>query len=488
MGEMETVKQRATPTQDAGAILDRLRSIVGRQAVLTDAAALAPHLTEWRGLYRGEATALVRPGTTAQAADVVAACAAARVAMVPQGGNSGLVGGAIAHAEPGRPEIILSASRLNRVREVDAANYTMTVESGCVLAELQAVAEEANRLFPLSLGAEGTCQIGGNISSNAGGINVLRYGNTRDLVLGLEVVLPDGRVYEGLRGLRKDNTGYDLKQLFIGAEGTLGFVTAATCKLYPRPGSVATAMVAVTDPAAAIELYGRARDQLGDALTAFELIGRLPLQLVLDHIPGTREPLDRAHDWYVLLELAPAGSDAQDRLENFLARWHHAGAIVDGMLAQSEAQRDALWRLRHSISEAEKHGGAGIKHDVAVPVSRVSEFIDKAGAAAMAQVPGAQIVAFGHLGDGNIHFNLQQPPDMDAEAFLDHWEAVSRLVHTTANDFGGSFSAEHGVGAMKRDELARLRGGVEYELMRTLKQTLDPNGLMNPGKLFPAAD
>ena len=488
MGEMETVKQRATPTQGAEGILDRLRSIVGPQAVITDAAALEPHLTEWRGLYRGDATAMVLPGTTAEAAAVVTACAAARVAMVPQGGNSGLVGGAIAHAKPGCPEIILGASRLNRVREVDAANYTMTVEAGCVLAELQAVAEQANRLFPLSLGAEGTCQIGGNISSNAGGVNVLRYGNARDLVLGLEVVLPDGRLYEGLRGLRKDNTGYDLKQLFIGAEGTLGFVTAATCKLYPRPGSVATAMVAVSDVTAAIELHGQARDELGGALTAFELIGRLPLQLVLDHIPGTREPLDRAHDWYVLLELAPAGGDAQDRLENFLARRHATGAIDDGMLAQNVAQRDALWRLRHSISEAEKHGGAGIKHDVAVPVSRVAEFIAQAGAAAVARVPGARIVAFGHLGDGNIHFNLQQPPGMDRDAFLDHWEEVSRIVHTTAHEFAGSFSAEHGVGAMKRDELARLRGGVEYELMQTLKQTLDPHGLMNPGKLFPAAD
>ncbi|UCG74114.1 MAG: FAD-binding oxidoreductase [Chromatiales bacterium] len=485
---METVKQRGAPTQDAGAILDRLRSIVGPQAVLTEPAELEPHLTEWRGLYRGEATALVLPGTTAEAADVVAACAAARVAMVPQGGNSGLVGGAIAHAEPGRPEIILGAGRLNRIRELDAANYTITVEAGCVLADLQAAAEAAHRLFPLSLGAEGTCQIGGNISSNAGGINVLRYGNTRDLVLGLEVVLPDGRVFDGLRGLRKDNTGYDVKQLFIGAEGTLGFVTAATCKLYPQPGSVATAMVAVPDVAAAIGLHGSARDQLGGQLSAFELIARLPLQLVLDRIPGTREPLDRIYDWYVLLELAPAARDAQAQLEAFLAGRLESGAIIDGMLAQNEAQREALWRVRHSISEAEKQAGAGIKHDVAVPVSRVAEFIDKAGAAAVAQVPGAHVVVFGHLGDGNIHFNLQQPPGMDRQAFLDRWEAVSRVVHTVAHDFGGSFSAEHGVGAMKRDELARLRGGVEYELMRTLKRTLDPHGLMNPGKLFPAAD
>ena len=302
------------------------------------------------------------------------------------------------------------------------------------------------------------------------------------------MVLPDGRIYEGLRGLRKDNTGYDLKQLFVGAEGTLGFVTAVTCKLYPQPGSTATALVAVSGPKAAIDLHGCAREALGGGLNAFELIGRLPLQLVLDHIPGTRDPMDEPHAWYVLLELAPAGKDAEERLEAFLAGQLAAGSISDGIVAKSVAQRDELWRLRHSISEAEKLGGAGIKHDVAVPVSRVAEFIDEASAAALAQLPGAAIVAFGHLGDGNIHFNVQQPPGMDREAFLDQWEAVARLVHTAAHAFGGSFSAEHGVGAMKRDELARLRGGVEYELMCALKKTLDPQGLMNPGKLFPPAN
>jgi FAD/FMN-containing dehydrogenase len=485
---METVKQRVAPTQDVAELVARLRAIVGETPVVTGADELEPHLTEWRGLYRGQATALVQPGTTAEAAAVVRTCAELGVAMVPQGGNSGLVGGAIPHAEPDRPEIILGAGRLNRIRELDAANYTVTVEAGCVLADLQAAAADANRLFPLSLGAEGTCQIGGNISSNAGGINVLRYGNTRDLVLGLEVVLPDGRVYEGLRALRKDNTGYDLKQLFIGAEGTLGFVTAATCKLYPQPGSTATAMVAVVDPAAAVELYGRAREKLGGGLAAFELIGRLPLQLVLEHIPGSREPLDQPHDWYVLMEFAPAGTDAEARLEAFLERELQARALVDGILAQSGSQREALWRLRHSISEAEKLGGAGIKHDVSVPVSSIPAFIEQAGRAALAEVPGAAIVAFGHLGDGNIHFNVQQPSDMRREAFLERWEGVSTVVHNTAHDLGGSFSAEHGVGAMKRGELARLRGGVEYELMLAVKKTLDPQGLMNPGKLLAAAE
>lgn len=485
---METLKQRAASTQDVAAVLERLQAIVGPRAVVTDDTGLAAHVTDWRGLYQGTATAMVLPASTQEAAAVVEVCAKARVAMVPQGGNTGLVGGAIAHAEPGHPQIILQASRMHRIREIDTANYTLTAEAGCVLADLQAAAAESDRLFPLSLGAEGTCQIGGNISSNAGGINVLRYGNTRELVLGLEVVLPDGRIYDGLRGLRKDNTGYDLKQLFIGAEGTLGFVTAATCKLFPRPGSVATAMVAVADAPAAIELHGRARDELGGALAAFELVGRLPLQLVLDHIPGTRDPLDSVYDWYVLMELAPAAHNAEDRLAAFLARSLEAGMLLDGILAKSETERDGLWRIRHSISEAEKLGGAGIKHDVAVPVSRVAEFIDHATAAALVEVPGAGVVAFGHLGDGNIHFNLQQPPAMDRQEFLARWDAVSRAVHTTAHGFGGSFSAEHGVGTMKRDELARLRGGVEYDLMRTLKDVLDPHGLMNPGKLFPLAD
>jgi D-lactate dehydrogenase (cytochrome) len=488
MVKMETVKQGTAAAQDPGPLLEALGSIVGPASLLTDPVSLEPYLTEWRGRYRGQATALVMPGTTAEAAAVVKACAQAGVAMVPQGGNSGLVGGAIPHAEPGRPEIIVSTGRLKRIRELDAANYTLTAEAGCVLADLQTAAAKANRLFPLSLGAEGSCQIGGNISSNAGGINVLRYGTTRDLVLGLEVVLPDGRLFDGLRGLRKDNTGYDLKQLFIGAEGTLGLVTAATCKLYPRPGSVATALVAVRDPSAAIELYSATRDALGEGLAAFELLNRLSVQLVLEHIPGARDPLDQSYDWYVLLELAPAGDSAQADLEAFLGGRMEAGAVLDGTLAQSESQREALWRMRHAISEAEKHAGAGIKHDVAVPVSRVDEFIRTASAAALQEVPGALVVAFGHLGDGNIHFNLNQPADLEREAFLDRWDAVAARVHGIAHELGGSFSAEHGVGRMKRDQLKEFRGGVEYELMRSLKQTLDPSGLMNPGKLFPPAD
>ncbi|MDJ0928133.1 MAG: FAD-binding oxidoreductase [Gammaproteobacteria bacterium] len=464
--------------------LAALRDAVGPAGLVTDETELEPHLTEWRGLFRGRAAALLLPASTAAAAAAVRVCADNGIGMVPQGGNTGLVGGAIPASTAARPEVIIGASRLNRVRNLDAANYTITVEAGCILANLQAAAAEVDRLFPLSLGAEGSCQIGGNISCNAGGINVLRYGNTRDLVLGLEVVLPNGDVFDGLRGLRKDNTGYDLKHLFIGAEGTLGFITAATCKLFQQPRSTATALVGVADPAAAVALYDAARSRLGDSLVAFELINRLALDMVLRHIPGCREPLERPRDWHILMELGAADEDASRRLEDFLAAGMTSGLILDGVVAQSERQRADLWHLRHSISEAQKLDGAGIKHDVSVPVSRVDELIRQASAAATAHVPGIRVVAFGHIGDGNIHFNLNQPVDMERQAFLSQWKPVSREVHDIVAALGGSFSAEHGVGTLKRDDLARYRGGVELELMRTLKTALDPAGLMNPGKLF----
>ena len=464
--------------------LAALREAVGPDGLVTDDAELEPHLTEWRGLFRGRAAALLLPASTAAAAAAVRACAEFGIGMVPQGGNTGLVGGAIPASTPERPEVIIGAKRLNRIRSLDATNYTITAEAGCVLATLQAAAAAVDRVFPLSLGAEGSCQIGGNISSNAGGINVLRYGNARDLVLGLEVVLPNGQVFDGLRALRKDNTGYDLKQLFIGAEGTLGFITAATCKLFQQPRSTATALVAVPDPAGAVALYDTARGRLGDNLVAFELINRLALDMVLRHIPGCREPLGQRRDWYVLMELASADDDAPRRMESFLAAGMKSGSILDGVVAQSERQRTELWRLRHSISEAQKLDGAGIKHDVSVPLSRVDELIRQASAAAAARVPEIRVVAFGHIGDGNIHFNLNQPADMQREAFLQQWGPVSRDVHDIVAALGGSFSAEHGVGTLKKDDLARYRGGVELELMRKVKTALDPAGLMNPGKLF----
>jgi FAD/FMN-containing dehydrogenase len=353
--------------------LSALAASLPPAALVTGDDRLLPYLTEWRGLFRGRALAMALPETTEQAATVVRLCAQHRVGIVPQGGNTGLVGGAIPHSTPETPQIILGAARLNRVLELDAENYTLTAQAGCLLASLQEAADAADRVFPLSLAAEGSCQLGGNIATNAGGINVLRYGNMRDQVLGLEVVLADGRVLDTLRGLRKDNTGYDLKQLFIGAEGTLGFITAATCKLFPRPASRAAAWLTVADPAAAIALYARARAALGDELVAFELIGRTALEMVVAHIDGCRDPLASDSDWRLLIELAASTSDAQPRVEQFLAAELERGGLLDAVIAHSDAQAASLWRIRHSISEAQKIAGAGIKHDISVPLSRVDE-------------------------------------------------------------------------------------------------------------------
>jgi FAD/FMN-containing dehydrogenase len=465
--------------------LRQLESITGPRGLLTEPADMQPALTEWRGLFHGQALAVVLPESTADAAAVIRACAARGVGVVPQGGNTGLVGGAIPHSTAAAPQVIVGTRRLRRVRELDAANYTLTAEAGCLLADLQAAAADADRLFPLSLAAEGSCHLGGNISTNAGGINVLRYGNTRDLVLGLEVVLADGRVLDVLRSLRKDNTGYDLKQLFIGAEGTLGFVTAATCKLFPRPRSEATAFVAVAGPGEAVRLHAAARDRLADGLVAFELINRLALELAVQHIPDIRRPLDSGPEWFVLLELARGADGASAEMEAFLGACLDEGLVMDGALATSDSQRRQFWRLRHSISEAQKLAGAGIKHDISVPIARVPDFVRLASDAVSAVAPGARLVIFGHLGDGNLHFNVQQPPAAEREVFLAQWEPVSAAVHSIAADLGGSFSAEHGVGVLKRAELARYRGGVELEVMRAVKAALDPGGIMNPGKLLP---
>lgn len=468
------------------AVLRELRAAVGANGCVEDPIGLAPLLVEWRGLYRGQAPLAVLPATTEEVAKVVAICARRGIGIVPQGGNTGLVGGAVARATAQRPQIVLSLRRLAAIRELDADNYTITVEAGCVLAAVQAAAEEADRFFPLSLAAEGSCQIGGNISTNAGGINVLRFGTARDLVLGLEVVLPDGRIFNGLRGLRKDNTGYDLKQLFIGAEGTLGVITAATFKLFPKPRGIATAMVSVADPDAAVALHSGARLALGDELIAFELISRTALEFVLSYIPGSRDPLLQPSPWYVLIETASAREQVstEEELDAFLADALEAGTIHDGVAARSRAQRDAFWSLRHNISEAQRAGGASIKHDIAVPVSRIAEFLQEAGILVSALLPGVRVVPFGHLGDGNLHFNLSQPVGMDPQRFLDLWPMLSREVHTLAARLGGSFSAEHGIGLLKVAELERLRGGVELELMRAIKGALDPAGLMNPGKVL----
>ncbi len=462
----------------------RLRTIVGAANVLEAEADMAPFLSDWRGRYYGRARAVVRPGDTAEVAAVVAACAQAGVAMVPQGGNTGLCGGATPLVDGAA--VVISLARMNRIRALDADNDTLTVEAGCTLAAVQEAAQAAGRLFPLSLASEGSCLIGGNLSTNAGGVQVLRYGNTRELVLGLEVVLPDGRVWDGLRGLRKDNTGYDLKQLFIGAEGTLGIVTAAVLKLFPAIRSRATAWVAVPDPRAAVRLLGMLRAACGERVSAFEIVGRTALGLVLQHIPGARDPLAGAPAWSVLVELSDPDVDAplDAQLQAVLGEACAQGLAADAAVAASAAQAQALWALREDISEAQRIEGVSIKHDVSVPVSRIPEFLERAGAALAARWPDVRVVAFGHIGDGNLHYNLSKPAADDNAAFIARTAEVNRIVHDLVCELGGSISAEHGLGQLKREEVLRYKPALEMELMRRVKQAFDPAGLMNPGKVL----
>ena len=462
----------------------RLRTIVGAANVLEAEADMAPFLSDWRGRYHGRARAVVRPRDTAEVAAVVAACAQAGVAMVPQGGNTGLCGGATPLVDGAA--VVISLARMNRIRALDADNDTLTVEAGCTLAAVQEAAQAAGRLFPLSLASEGSCLIGGNLSTNAGGVQVLRYGNTRELVLGLEVVLPDGRVWDGLRGLRKDNTGYDLKQLFIGAEGTLGIVTAAVLKLFPAIRSRATAWVAVPDPRAAVRLLGMLRAVCGERVSAFEIVGRTALGLVLQHIPGARDPLAGAPAWSVLVELSDPDVDAplDAQLQAVLGEACTQGLAADAAVAASAAQAQALWALREDISEAQRIEGVSIKHDVSVPVSRIPEFLERAGAALAARWPDVRVVAFGHIGDGNLHYNLSKPAADDNAAFIARTAEVNRIVHDLVCELGGSISAEHGLGQLKREEVLRYKPALEMELMRRVKQAFDPAGLMNPGKVL----
>ena len=462
----------------------RLRTIVGAANVLEAEADMAPFLSDWRGRYHGRARAVVRPRDTAEVAAVVAACAQAGVAMVPQGGNTGLCGGATPLVDGAA--VVISLARMNRIRALDADNDTLTVEAGCTLAAVQEAAQAAGRLFPLSLASEGSCLIGGNLSTNAGGVQVLRYGNTRELVLGLEVVLPDGRVWDGLRGLRKDNTGYDLKQLFIGAEGTLGIVTAAVLKLFPAIRSRATAWVAVPDPRAAVRLLGMLRAACGERVSAFEIVGRTALGLVLQHIPGARDPLAGAPAWSVLVELSDPDVDAplDAQLQAVLGEACAQGLAADAAVAASAAQAQALWALREDISEAQRIEGVSIKHDVSVPVSRIPEFLERAGAALAARWPDVRVVAFGHIGDGNLHYNLSKPAADDNAAFIARTAEVNLVVHDLVSELGGSISAAHGLGQLKREEVLRYKPALEMELMRRVKQAFDPAGLMNPGKVL----
>jgi len=460
-------------------LLDRLKEIVGPGGWADDEETLQPHLSEWRDSYSGRTPLMVSPSSTTQVSEIVKACAAAGTAIVPQGGNTGLCGGAV--PDSSNTQVLLSLAKMNRIRSVSRNDFTMEVEAGCILATIQAAAEEVDRFLPLSLAAEGSCQIGGNLSTNAGGINVLRYGTARDLVLGLEVVLADGDIWDGMRSLRKDTSGYDMKQLFIGAEGTLGVITAATLRLFPKPRNRQTAFLAVGSPSDAIDVLARMREELSDQLQAFELIPDRAIRFVCQHIPNSRRPIEKAYPWYVLLEAS--GGSGSDDLQDSLMSLHEDGLTQDVIIAKNEAEAMALWRLRHAISEAQKLEGASLKHDVSVPVNAIDRFIAAAEDAVSAAIPDVRVVAFGHVGDGNVHFNISQPVGWRSADFVAERDRIARIVYDAVASFGGSISAEHGIGQLKKDILCDYRSSIELGLMRTLKKALDPNGILNPGKV-----
>jgi FAD/FMN-containing dehydrogenase len=472
-------------TQGADSGLSALAALLDTGVLSTAAQDLAPFESDHRRLFRGKAWALARPRTTAEVATILAFCNPRRIGVVPAGGNTSYCGGAT--PDDSGTQLVLSLARLNRIRAVDAANNSLTAEAGCILASVQGAAAAVDRCFPLSLGAEGSCQIGGNLSTNAGGLNVLRYGMARDLVLGLEVVLADGRVLETLSGLRKDNTGYDLKSLFVGAEGTLGVITAASLKLFPAQHDSATAFVALRTPAAAVALLSRVRDFCGEALSSFELIPAIAADLVRRHLPELGDiPVPGGGDWLVLLEVTTAQADSgvREQLQAALADAMATGLLQDALLAQNSAQRARFWQLRESIPAAQTRDGASLKHDISLPVSAIPEFIARGTQLVARQAPDGFLVAYGHLGDGNLHFNINQCAGADRAAFLARAPVLQRAVHDLVRDFHGSFSAEHGIGQLKVDELARYGSPVEMALMTAIKRTLDPNGIMNPGKVL----
>jgi FAD/FMN-containing dehydrogenase len=464
------------------ALLDALRAVVGASQVLTEGDLSAWEL-DWRRRWRGKALAVVRPGSTAQVAEVVRLCAVHATSIVPQGGNTGLVGGGV--PDVSGTQVLLSLTRLNRVREIDAANLTLTADAGCVLQAVQQAAAQAGFLFPLSLAAEGSCTIGGNLATNAGGTQVLRFGNARELCLGLEVVTAQGHVWSGLSGLRKDNTGYDLRDLMIGSEGTLGIITAATLKLYPLPAARLTALAACPDLDQCVELLKLTQQRLGSALTGFEVMGAFALELVAKHFPLLPRPLTGAA-WTVLLEASDSDSEdaARARFQTLLQSALERGCIADAVSAESLAQAQALWHVRESIPLAQSEEGPNIKHDIALPVSAIAGFVAATDAALMAACPGVRLVNFGHLGDGNLHYNVQAPPGQSPQEFVAHHEpAVNRIVYDAVVARGGSISAEHGIGVLKRDELVKRKPAVALEMMRAIKQALDPQGTLNPGRV-----
>ncbi len=464
------------------AVLDRLKDAVGAKGFSTDPVEIAPYLEEWRGKYQGRSPLLLKPATTAEVSAALRIAHETGTPIVTQGGNTGLVGGQI----PFHGEVLLSTRRLNQIGAIDESGMTLTVEAGVTLAQVQRAADDKNLLFPLSLASEGSCTIGGNIATNAGGTHVLRYGMTRALVLGVQVVLANGTVLDLLRALHKDNSGYDLKQMFIGSEGTLGVITAATLRLFPKPDVSVTAFAAVPTPAAALNLLSAMQARTSGALSAFELIPRIALEFVTRHIEGTRDPLSAASPWYVLME-ATGGRHANlaASFEAGLADAMAGGEASDAVVASSQAQAAALWKLREGISESQKREGASIKHDISVPVATIPDFLARATPMVEALVPGARAVSFGHLGDGNLHFNFNAPAGGDGDAFLAHWDEVQQRVHDMVQEFGGSISAEHGIGAMKVAALPRYKSHEELDAMRALKAAFDPKNILNPGKTVP---
>ncbi len=471
-------------THDGSDILARMKSVVGDKGFIAKTSDMTPYLTEWRDKFTGVAAAIVRPSSTQEVSAIVKIAAETGTAIVPQSGNTGLVGGQI--PDKSGDQIVLSLDRMTQVRSVDEHADSMIVDAGCLLENVHQIADDHDRQFPLDLASRGSARIGGLLSTNAGGINVLRYGTARDQVLGLEVVLPDGEVWDGLRVIRKDNTGYDLKHLFMGAEGTLGIITGAALKLYPKIQTSATGFVAVPNVNAAIELLARFRSASGDQVSAFELIPRFGLELVLKHIPGCVDPLAEPSPWYVLVELTSASmeADLNGLAEKCLEQSMSDDLVTDAVLAQSKDQEQSLWHLRESLSESQKPEGGSIKHDISVPIAAIGEFLKRAGEKVAALCPGIRPCPFGHLGDGNIHYNLSEPVGADTQAFLNQWQEISAAVHDIVHDLGGSISAEHGIGQLKREDLVRYKDPVSLVLMRQIKATLDPQNIMNPGKVL----
>jgi FAD/FMN-containing dehydrogenase len=458
--------------------------IVGAANAATAAEDLAPRLVENRGLYKGSSPLLLKPASVEEVSAIMALASKTGTAIVPQTGNTGLVGGQT--PREGQEDVILSLERLNRIRNVDPIGNTMVVDAGCILADIHSAAEQVNRMFALSLGSQGSCRIGGNLATNAGGTAVLSYGNMRNLCLGLEVVLPTGEIWNGLRRLKKDNTGYDLRDLFIGSEGTLGVITGAVLKLFPKPLGHQVAFAGLKSPEAALALFEQAQNLCGTALTGFELMPRIGVEFTSKHIPGVRDPLEAPHDWYVLIDISTSDSaqTAVTMIETLLEQGFIAGHIQDATIASSQVQQNALWHMREAMSEAQKPEGGSIKHDISVPVSSVPAFMRRAQDAVLAAIPAARICAFGHLGDGNIHYNISQPVGADKQEFLGRWREMNAIVHGIALEMGGSISAEHGIGQLKRDELAMIRDPIEMDLMQRIKAAFDPAGIMNPGKVL----